>query len=73
MATNELSLMERVALTRLRRFERVAVAAEYSGSPIWQRLAHQAARSAVRDALLAASARGDREAAQRLTEDLEAA
>jgi len=73
MATNELSLMERVALTRLRRFERVADAAETSGSAIWQRLAHQAARSAYRDALLAASARGDREAAQRLTEDLEAA
>jgi hypothetical protein len=73
MATNELSLMERVALTRLRRFERVAVVAEQSDSAIWQRLARQAARSAYRDALLAASARGDREAAQRLTESLEAA
>lgn len=73
MATNELSLMERVALTRLRRFERVSAVAQGSGSPIWQRLAHQAARAAYRDALLAASARGDREAAQRLTKDLEAA
>jgi hypothetical protein len=71
--TNELSLMERVALTRLRRFERVAVAAEDSGSPIWQRLARQAARAAYRDTLLAASARGDREAAQRLTDEAEAA
>lgn len=70
---NELSLMERVALTRLRRFERVAVAAETSNSEIWQRLTRQAARSAYRDALLAASARGDRDAARRLTDDLEAA
>jgi hypothetical protein len=71
--TNNLSLMERVALTRLRRFERVAVAAETSGSPVWQKLAQQAARSAYRDTLLAASARGDREAARRLTDDAEAA
>ena len=71
--TNELSLMERVALTRLRRFERVAAVAEVSGSTIWQRLARQAARSAYRDTLLAASARGDREASLRLTDSAEAA
>lgn len=71
--TNNLSLMERVALTRLRRFERVAAVAENSGSEIWQRLARQAARAAYRDTLLAASARGDREAAKRLTDEAEAA
>jgi hypothetical protein len=56
-ATNDLSLMERVALTRLRRFERVATVAETAESPIWQRLARQSARLAYRDLLLAASAR----------------
>ena len=55
---DQLSLMERVALTRLRRFERVARVADQSGSPLWQELAHQAARAAYRDCLLAASAAG---------------
>jgi hypothetical protein len=56
------SLMERVALTRLRRFERVAKVAETSGSPMWQTLARQAARNAYRDYLLAASLAGRDEA-----------
>jgi len=47
------TLMQRLALVRLRRFERVAAAAEQSESPIWQRLARQAARNAYRDVLLA--------------------
>jgi hypothetical protein len=45
-------LMRCVALTRLRRFERVAAVAKRSDSPIWQRLAEQAARAAMRDYLL---------------------
>jgi hypothetical protein len=49
---SDLRLMQRVALTRLRRFERVAAVAEESGSPLWQRLAAHAARSALRDCLL---------------------
>jgi len=54
----QLSLMERVAVTRLRRFERVARVAETSSSPLWQDLARAAARNAYRDCLLAASAAG---------------
>jgi hypothetical protein len=45
--------MERIALTRLRRFEKIAQVAEQSESPLWQKLAHQAAKSAYRDAILA--------------------
>ncbi len=56
------SLMERVALTRLRRFERVAKVAETSPSTLWQTLARQAARNAYRDYLLAASLTGRDEA-----------
>ena len=48
----ELTLMQRVALTRLRRFSRVAEVAEQSDSPIWQELARRSAASAYRDALL---------------------
>ena len=54
---SQLSLMERVALTRLHRFERVAAVAETSGSTIWRDLACVSARNAYRDVLLAASAR----------------
>lgn len=46
------TLMERLALTRLRRFERIAAVAEQSESPLWRKLARQAAKSAYRDALL---------------------
>jgi hypothetical protein len=49
------SLMERVAATRLRRFERLVAVAERSDSPIWRRLARRAARAALRDCLLAAT------------------
>jgi hypothetical protein len=53
MATPQMTVMERIALTRLRRFEKIAQVAEQSESPLWQKLAHQAAKSAYRDALLA--------------------
>lgn len=46
------TLMERVALTRLRRFQRIANVADQSESPLWQRLARQAAEGAYRDCLL---------------------
>jgi hypothetical protein len=49
---SELTLMQRVALTRLRRFARVAEVAEQSDSPIWQELARRSAVNAYRDALL---------------------
>ena len=49
---SELTLMQRVALTRVRRFARVAVVAEQSGSPLWQELARRSAANAYRDALL---------------------
>jgi hypothetical protein len=49
---SELTLMQRVALTRVRRFSRVAVVAEQSGSPLWQELARRSAANAYRDALL---------------------
>ena len=53
MATpRTMTVMERIALTRLRRFEKIAQVAEQSESPLWQKLAHQAAKSAYRDALL---------------------
>jgi hypothetical protein len=53
MATPQnMTLMERIALTRLRRFERIARVAEQSESPLWRKLAHQAAKGAYRDALL---------------------
>ena len=48
----ELTLMQRVALTRLRRFERVARVAEASESAIWQALARRSAENAYRDCLL---------------------
>ena len=48
----DLQLMQRVALTRLRRFERIAVVADESGSPLWRRLAAHAASAALRDCLL---------------------
>ena len=48
----DLDLMQRIALTRLRRFERVAAAANESGSPLWRRLASHAATAALRDCLL---------------------
>ena len=53
-ATNqsELTLMQRVALTRLQRFARVSRVAEQSESPIWQELARRSAANAYRDALL---------------------
>ena len=47
-------LMARVALTRLRRFERVAAVAAESGSPLWRALAARAATDALRDCLLLA-------------------
>jgi hypothetical protein len=53
MATPTMTVMERIALTRLRRFEKIAQVAEQSESPLWQKLAQQAAKSAYRDALLA--------------------
>lgn len=53
MATPKMTVMERIALTRLRRFERIAQVAEQSESPLWQTLAQQAAKNAYRDALLA--------------------
>jgi len=49
---SELTLMQRVALTRLRRFERVAQAAEQSGSALWQELARRSAANAYRDVML---------------------
>jgi len=49
---SELTLMQRVALTRLRRFARFAEAAEQSDSPLWQELARRSAARAYRDALL---------------------
>ena len=52
MATPQMTVMERLALTRLRRFEKIAQVAEQSESPLWQKLAQQAAKSAYRDALL---------------------
>jgi hypothetical protein len=52
MATPQMTVMERIALTRLRRFEKIAQVAEQSESPLWQKLAKQAAKSAYRDALL---------------------
>jgi hypothetical protein len=60
----ELTLMQRVALTRLQRFERVARVAEQSDSKIWQILARRSAENAYRDALLVGL---------RLTEGAEAA
>ena len=48
----ELTLMQRVALTRLQRFTRVARVAEESDSPLWQELARRSAANAYRDALL---------------------
>ena len=53
MSTPQMTVMERLALTRLRRFEKIARVAEQSESPLWQTLARQAAKSAYRDALLA--------------------
>ncbi len=47
-----LTLMERVALTRLRRFERLAAVADRSDSPLWRRLAGHAAAGAMRDCIL---------------------
>jgi hypothetical protein len=52
MATPQMTVMERIALTRLRRFEKIAQVAAESESPLWQKLAQQAAESAYRDALL---------------------
>jgi hypothetical protein len=52
MSTPQMTVMERLALTRLRRFEKIAKVAEQSESPLWQKLARQAAQSAYRDALL---------------------
>jgi hypothetical protein len=52
MSTPEMTVMERLALTRLRRFEKIARVAEQSESPLWQKLARQAAKNAYRDALL---------------------
>ena len=49
---SELTLMQRVALTRLQRFERVAAVAEQSESPIWRSLAKASAANAYRDCLL---------------------
>jgi hypothetical protein len=49
---DDLTLMQRVALTRLRRFERVAAVADASGSPLWRRLAGHAAAQALRDVVL---------------------
>ena len=50
--TADLTLMQRVALTRLRRFERIAAVADASGSPLWRRLAGHAAAQALRDVVL---------------------
>ena len=52
MATPQMTVMERLALTRLRRFEKIARVAEQSESPLWQSLARHAAKNAYRDALL---------------------
>jgi hypothetical protein len=49
---SNLTLMQRVALTRLQRFARVARVAEQSDSPLWQTLARRSAANAYRDALL---------------------
>ncbi|HEY3110316.1 MAG TPA: hypothetical protein VGL23_16265 [Chloroflexota bacterium] len=57
----DLELMRRVALTRLRRFERVAAVAAESGSPLWRRLATHAAAAALRDCLLLGLDSGDDE------------
>jgi hypothetical protein len=46
------TLMQRVALTRLRRFERIAAVADASGSLLWRRLAGHAAAQALRDVVL---------------------
>lgn len=48
----DLTLMQRVALTRLHRFDRIVAIAEQSESPLWQSLARRAAHSAYRDCLL---------------------
>jgi hypothetical protein len=53
--TSTQPLMERVAMARLRRFDRIAEIADQSASPLWQNLARIAARSAFRDYVLAAS------------------
>jgi hypothetical protein len=45
-------LMQRVALARLRRCERIAAVADASGSPLWRRLAGHAAAAAMHDCLL---------------------
>jgi hypothetical protein len=52
MRATKLTLMRRVALTRLRRFERIVAVADASGSPLWRRLASHAAAGAMRDCLL---------------------
>jgi hypothetical protein len=52
-------LMARLALVRLRRFERVAAVAEESGSRLWRDLARRAARAAYRDCLLLGLANAD--------------
>jgi hypothetical protein len=50
---NDVTLMGQVALTRLRRRERIAAIAEQSHSPIWRRLAREAIASAQSDCRIA--------------------
>jgi hypothetical protein len=49
----EITLMGKVALTRLHRRERIADMAEQSHSPIWRRLARHAVAAARHDCRLA--------------------
>jgi hypothetical protein len=49
----DITLMGKVALTRLQRRERIATIAEQSHSPIWRRLARQAINAAQRDCRMA--------------------
>ena len=70
---SELTLMQRVALTRLQRFTRVARVAEQSDSPLWQELARRSAANAYRDALLLGLGSQADEVAGELSEQSEAA
>jgi hypothetical protein len=69
----ELTLMQRVAITRLQRFVRVARVAEQSDSPLWQELARRSAANAYRDAVLAGLSSQAAEIVGELPEQSEAA
>ncbi|HEY3079814.1 MAG TPA: hypothetical protein VGM69_07880 [Chloroflexota bacterium] len=64
---HDITLMGQVALTRLRRRERIAGMAEQSHSPIWRRLARQAIAAAQQDCRLAGLNRNTVESTRRRT------